>query len=502
MFPSAPCQRPHRHSHPSLALCLLAVAATLTAGCQKPSALVVEGDGARVTIPAGALEVDVTIGVARVDPSTIQALPVQWSAGGDVFAFTPHHLGFAQPVTVDMPWAGGTVETTVLHLADDECTQWLQVPDGDGLPGDYSTPEFTFGGASGGMVTFTTTSFSYYRVVVPLLGDDDDSSGGDDDTSGDDDDVVVVDDDDSIGDDDTSPLGDDDAVGDDDGDDDDSAPVFSSTFAFTQISARGNRTCGIRSTDRTLQCWGQPTGGSSAPTGGSFLQVGVGENHNCAIDGSNALQCWGDNAPETDMPVGQFSELGVGDNHNCSIDQSNAEVSCWGNNDDEQVSGAPAATEATFSAVSAGFDHTCGILSSDGNLRCWGSNIEGQSSVPLGSYSWVSAGYQYTCAIQVNSQGVACWGLDGAAHVVSSAPTGGTFSQVSAGFEHACAIRSADGGLHCWGNNDDDQLSTIPSGAYSQVSAGGRHTCAIEHPTGIVYCWGRNDPNHLQSTPP
>ena len=60
--------------------------------------------------------------------------------------------------------------------------------------------------------------------------------------------------------------------------------------------------------DGALSCWGvmeadiqKEVLDVSTPEG-SFLQVSAGVNHNCAVDESTRLQCWGDNTSGQAFP--------------------------------------------------------------------------------------------------------------------------------------------------------------------------------------------------------
>ena len=62
---------------------------------------IIEGDGATVSIPIGALQGKVDIEVEIVDPP--QEAPEDEVFVSDVYALTPHGTTFAEPVT-DAPW--------------------------------------------------------------------------------------------------------------------------------------------------------------------------------------------------------------------------------------------------------------------------------------------------------------------------------------------------------------------------------------------------------------
>lgn len=78
------------------------------------------GDGAEVTVPAGALSGDVPVEV-RADATGAPAVPRGVAFWGPVYAFTPHGTSFAMPVTVTVPFDPARVPAgvqPVLYKAD------------------------------------------------------------------------------------------------------------------------------------------------------------------------------------------------------------------------------------------------------------------------------------------------------------------------------------------------------------------------------------------------
>jgi hypothetical protein len=107
-------------------------------------------DRTRIEVPPGALQVETTI---TVRPTlTAVPLPEGASAGGTAYAFEPHGLTFAMPVTLVLPLAStaNLGSLVVMKLSDDQDTTWEEV---DGATPDRVAAE----------VRVPTTSFSIYQ---------------------------------------------------------------------------------------------------------------------------------------------------------------------------------------------------------------------------------------------------------------------------------------------------------------------------------------------------
>jgi hypothetical protein len=168
---------------------------------------------------------------------------------------------------------------------------------------------------------------------------------------------------------------------------------------FTQVSAGGAHTCGLRS-DGTIACWGSDFSGQATPPAGTFTQVSAGGRHTCGFRSDGTVVCWGNNDVGQATPAaGTFTQVSAGSGHTCGV-RSDGTVACWG------ATATPAA--GTFTQVSAGSGHTCGVRS-DGTVACWGFNSSGQATPPSGTFTQVSAGYGYTCGLERDAS-VACWG--------------------------------------------------------------------------------------------
>jgi alpha-tubulin suppressor-like RCC1 family protein len=273
---------------------------------------------------------------------------------------------------------------------------------------------------------------------------------------------------------------------------DSDVPVLvQSGLTFTQISAGTNFACGLTS-GGAAYCWGDNTSGelgnggttaSNAPgpvtTGGTpidgvtLTQISSGDGYACALGGTGAAFCWGD---DTD------GELGDG---STATPQTTAVAVSLG--------AMPAGTTLTQISVTpgtGGVASTC-ALSTAGAAYCWGDDTDGE----LGDGT--TSGTPQTTAVAVS---------------LGAMPAGTTLAEVTVGDNFACAL-SVVGAAYCWGLGAGGQLgnggtasSDLPavvtvSGALagvtlSQISSGQLATCA-EDTTGAFYCWGGNGNGQL-----
>lgn len=285
-------------------------------------------------------------------------------------------------------------------------------------------------------------------------------------------------------------------------------------FAFGQIAAGVNFTCGVTSADR-IYCWGDNDAG----------ELG---------DGTTAARA----APVRVNSSERFRVVRAGQAHTCALARDGS-VSCWGANGYGQVGDGTTTSRSSpvtvplpgpAAVITTGWYHSCAILT-DGRAFCWGQNSAGQlgdgsttnQSLPvpvvIGSpLISIAAGTGHTCAVSV-AQVAYCWGRNNYGQLgtggnapqrtPSAVDASAAFTTIVAGSVHTCA-RDTDGHAWCWGRNvygqlgdgtttDRDRPVAVRStAAFQALYAGGGHTCGVSAGD-ETWCWGFNIDGQLGS---
>lgn len=320
---------------------------------------------------------------------------------------------------------------------------------------------------------------------------------------------------------------------------DDETPEAAGPIALgrsaVEIDAGFEHTCARLSTG-AVRCWGSgfsgrlgygnttyignnetPASAGDVMVGAAALNLGLGNNHTCAVITGGAVRCWGSSARgqlgygntatigDNEVPAtagdvmvgGPVMQLALGNAHTCALLTSGT-VRCWGDNatgvlgyanlktigDDETPSVAgDLAIGGKVTQLAYSGSHACARLD-DGTVSCWGSGSDGQ----LGHGSTSTIGDNETPAS------------------AGSVEVGGTVVKVATGTNHSCALITG-GSVRCWGRGSDGRLGygntttigdnelplaagTIDVGGTAiDIAAGGTHTCVILSDKS-VRCWG------------
>jgi len=332
---------------------------------------------------------------------------------------------------------------------------------------------------------------------------------------------------------------------------------------LVDIDAGTSHTCAVES-DGEVRCWGSNTNGrlgngsttsSTTPVlaHGSARQVGAGGAHTCSVTNEGNVRCWGlgtkgqlgnggvlsASSPVSvtfDVAAEKVLSVSLGNQHSCALHADGA-VSCWGNNNYNQVGGESSfvtTPRTVFGygpanpavAVAAGMSHTC-VLAADGVVSCWGRNDLGQTADPdlenhgdlrsvsgldvalvapqviLGQVGHESVEVEIATSTELGAQMDLEFSADAGFSGVTTYGAGpvGPTSQVDVGERHACAVTV--GQVRCWGDNeslqagtgvlrsDGSRLASHELVDIVSVSSGATASCALDA-AGAVACWGEN----------
>jgi hypothetical protein len=151
-----------------------------------------------------------------------------------------------------------------------------------------------------------------------------------------------------------------------------------------QLVSDGDFLCGLKTSDRGIECWGDDSEGqvTGAPAGTGFAKITAGDLHACALDTAGAITCWGNDAyGQATPPPGTFSAIEAGSYFTCALRDDRTPV-CWG---DPILSTDPSIPLVrTYAALSAGglSGYACGS-STEGALICWGEDSSNEAEPPF-----------------------------------------------------------------------------------------------------------------------
>jgi alpha-tubulin suppressor-like RCC1 family protein len=305
----------------------------------------------------------------------------------------------------------------------------------------------------------------------------------------------------------------------------------------SSVSARKNTTCAVV-TGGAVKCFGANDAGQDGVAGGfgayqlapvqipglsSIVQVGVGDEHACALRSDGTVWCWGDETfgklgngvsfgssfqPVRVAGLSGIAQIAVGANHSCAL-RNDGVVLCWGANtlgqlgngkggpDDsnslDQLASVPTpvivfggSLLTNARSISAGASDSC-ATNPQGNVFCWGDNAFGE--LGWGTLNGTSLFPPYTTVVGYPVQGL------------------GLATSVSVGTYHACATLNT-GGVVCWGRNEAYEMGIPPLGFFTvpqpvpgiggavAVASGEVDSCTLRN-DGLAFCWGTVGGNTL-----
>lgn len=252
--------------------------------------------------------------------------------------------------------------------------------------------------------------------------------------------------------------------------------------AYRDLGAGGASLCAVREADGSLVCFGSATLNDDAPSG-AFDAVAVAPNgaQACAID-AGAITCWGDDTDGivSDSPsTGTFADVGVGNDHACAL-ATDSSLTCWG---DDTNGRATAPTGSGFTGLSVGTSASC-ALSSDDLARCWGAGNVSATAPDATALDAVATGTTWACGILQLDGTVTCWGES-----APGAPTELALDGIGAGVV-GCGIRRTDGEIACWGGPAFGAPDVPSRGSFTSIEGSGAAFCG-QRADGTRGCWGR-----------
>lgn len=272
-----------------------------------------------------------------------------------------------------------------------------------------------------------------------------------------------------------------------------------SSIQFSTIACGTDFCCGIKSTDSTLNCFGDTsselnvyvstilTDSSSILLGVPVSNVATSVGNVCVIKSADkSVVCLGNNDyQQKSVIVDQYRQISVGQSHACGVNVNNV-VRCWGSN---SLGRSSPPSNTLFSLVSCGTAHSCGIKLNDLMVVCWGPDVFGILNSPPDSFSYISSGKNFACGLTSIGQQVKCWGYD-ALSQVSNRPVSMSikynFVQISLLEQSACTITS-DNSIFCWG--DSSGAATYARQNIKYIVSSGLSSCSITSSNSIK-CWG------------
>jgi alpha-tubulin suppressor-like RCC1 family protein len=187
---------------------------------------------------------------------------------------------------------------------------------------------------------------------------------------------------------------------------------------FTEISAGGNRTCGV-TTSGAAYCWGngglgneEVEGISSTPVAvqdeHTFASVSAGDDHTCGVTTAGKAYCWGaaypgrlgngqtnggQSAPVAVSGSQVFTSIVAGYMHSCGV-TPNGRSYCWGAGEAGKLGNGSVANAVTPVAVSTITNFALLEPAAAGTLACGGSGLSTHALGPPAYYGRVPSGLE------------------------------------------------------------------------------------------------------------
>ena len=178
---------------------------------------------------------------------------------------------------------------------------------------------------------------------------------------------------------------------------------------FNDVAVGRDHACALSGDG--LTCWGKgfPDGAEAIQGIPLLSNIQAGAGFVCGLTSDDDLACWNNDRRELAITIGSFISLGVGLRHACAI-KSDGSVFC--NDEDKNhysLRSQPPSTK--FVQIAGGSHHACGITES-ADIECWGSGMPGapgeRLNAPEGKFAAISIGWSKSCALRPDGYAT-CW---------------------------------------------------------------------------------------------
>jgi hypothetical protein len=165
-------------------------------------------------------------------------------------------------------------------------------------------------------------------------------------------------------------------------------------------------------------------------------------------------------------------------------------ITCWGQNDQNQVTDAPTDNGYVDVIATWNYDTLCGIKY-DGSLTFWGQSLPLEPNATNGIPTESGSGYTNIVAnanqfAAIKEGTIYKWGYGGNG---STAPSGNTFIKLIPNPKSIAGLK-ADGSISTWGEGGNiGGYYTSTGGGYKKIVGCNRSFAAL-HSNGTITCWG------------
>lgn len=267
---------------------------------------------------------------------------------------------------------------------------------------------------------------------------------------------------------------------------------------FVKLALNQNSTCGLLA-DGRIQCSGALAGPAANET---FLDLSRGSNGYCALRSSDStMECFGDDSLMVRGQTGvRFKSLVTGDQIACGLTDA-GRFFCLPSRSSSALSRLPLDVDFSHVSASGKYSSLCATTSQNRRL-CWGDD---QNAATRQTRDGVKATYTFGgggCSLLLTGE-ADCWGpLAGS--------LGGKYSELAWGYEPnnregatACALRTDDQKVDCIEpiNANNSKGNPSGSGPYTSIGTTFGAICGVQ-PSGRVECTGNTDSRIVGGQPP